>query len=107
MSALLSPTWGELDTVLSILVTRTGWSRVAVLFDGTFSPVSGQYCVRVCPPASESGLLASGLELDEPPHAVSSKQVAVRADRDMAMRRTRKHSIGGWTSVGHRGGRGQ
>jgi hypothetical protein len=41
-------------------------------------------------------LAASGVELDEPPQALSSRAAAVRADKDRVMRRT-------WLSRGGRG----
>jgi hypothetical protein len=89
MSALDRPTCGWLDTVLSIFATRTGWSSAAVLFDGTLSPVSGQNCGIDCPPSTCWGLAPDcGLEVDDPPHAVSIRPVAVRADRVRARRRT-------------------
>src|SRR6266516_3371382 len=90
MSALLRPTCGRLDTVLSIFATRIRWSRLAVLFDRTLNPVSGQYRVTVWLPSTfcGMGMSAHGLGLDRSPHAVSTRPVAVRADRVRATRRT-------------------
>ena len=98
MSAWLKPTCGWLDTVLSIFATRTGWSSAEVLFDGTSRPVSGQNWVIVWPLATGCGS-AAGVELDEPPQALSSRLVAVRADRVRATRRT-ENSIGVGPRVG-------
>src|SRR6266550_3668209 len=91
MSALRRPTCGRLDTVLSIFATRTRWSSLAVLFDRTLSPVSGQYRVTVWLPSTfcGAGVWACGLGLDRWPHAVSTRPVAVRADRVRTTRRTR------------------
>src|SRR5580765_8512870 len=80
MSALLRPTCGWLETVLSIFATSTGWLSAQVLLDGTCRPVSGQNWVIVWPPSTFCGS-AAGVELDEPPQALSSRLVAVRADR--------------------------
>src|SRR5215831_18630508 len=90
MSASRRPTCGWLDTVLSIFATRTGWRSSAVLFDGTLSPVSGQYCVTVWLPWTfgGAGVWAGGLGLDRWLHAVSTRPVAMRADKVGATRRT-------------------
>src|SRR5215472_3116382 len=90
MSASRRPTCGWLDTVLSIFATRTGWRSSAVLFDGTLSPVSGQYCVTgwLLSVFCGAGVWTCGLGLDPPLHAVSTRPVAVRADKVRATRRT-------------------
>src|SRR3954447_10457218 len=99
MSALLRPTCGWLAAVLSILATNTGWPSWAVLLAETWRPVSGQNWVTVWPPSTFCGA-DSGLELEDPPHALSTRPVAVRADRVRATRRTKRSPSG----VGQRSG---
>src|SRR6185437_5238939 len=101
MSACLRPTCGRLDTVLSIFATRTRWSSLAVLPGRTLNPVSGQYWVTVWPPSTFCGVeaWACGLGLDPPLHAVSTRPVAVRADRVRTTRRTSSSPWGVGPSV--------
>ena len=58
-SASASPTWGELEVLLSILVTRIGCFCAALSPSATSSPVSGQVSGVTSSASASAGVKAS------------------------------------------------